>query len=189
MLFGGIDPGKEGALAIIDSRSQVRLLVSTPMFVSASGRPEYDLPVIAELLRTWSRKPEALVLAVEKLHPLPRTFNRAGGAQQHGGTIANFNRGLAHGWRWMAAGMGIPCLMVTPQVWQREMLEGHASEDTKARSLAAASRLWPSLDLRRSKRATKPCDAYSDALLLSEYGRRQHMGGAVFASSTRAAGA
>lgn len=51
MLFAGIDPGKQGGLALIGDEGQRSQLVPTPL-VSAgkTGRDEFDLVAIRELL-------------------------------------------------------------------------------------------------------------------------------------------
>ena len=186
MIFVGIDPGKTGALAFIDEASRVQQVMATPMRAGASGRPEYDLMAIRQELRAWTRDGAQLHATVEKLHALPPRFNRAGGAQQQGGSAANFARGEAQGWAWMLAGLGVPCLLALPQVWQRQLLApAVGDETTKARSIAAARRLWPSVDLRRTARSKLDCDAFADALLLAEFGRRRALGGEVFAAVAR----
>lgn len=186
----GIDPGKLGALAFLDEGGRVQQVMPTPMRMGAT-REEYDLMAIRQELRAWDGA--QLHVTVEKLAPMPRLIRKAGGGEQGGGSVANFNRGVAQGWAWMLTGLGIPFLLVLPQVWQARMLaparkgpDGKPLEDTKARSIAAARQLWPDVDLRRTVRSRLDCDAYSDALLMAEFGRRRRLGGDVFAAAARA---
>ena len=78
----------------------------------------------------------------------------------------------------------IPFTKVQPKKWQKEMWEGIPMQkkpsstgktmntDTKKMSLMAAKRLFPNIDLRKSKRATNPDHNKVDALLMCEYCRR-----------------
>lgn len=82
---------------------------------------------------------------------------------------------------------GVPYTKVAPKKWQKQMWEGVAVQqkpsstgktmvnDTKSTSLMAATRIFPSIDLRgnpESKRSTKPHDGKVDALLICEYCKR-----------------
>lgn len=174
MIYLGIDPGKTGALAALDDGGRVVRVFPVALATSASGRDEYDLPRICGLLRMHPA--EDLFVTVEKLHPLPPKFNRGGKAVQFSGTIANFNRGLAHGWAWMLTALGIAHQLVASQTWQKAMLAGQPGDDTGQRSILAAKQLWPLQDLRRTERSRKDDDGISDALLLAEFGRRKHRG-------------
>jgi hypothetical protein len=184
MLHAGIDPGLRGGLAVLEDSGQVVAVVPIPTTLSDTGREQYDLPACRGLFAGFPRV--ELSVMVEKLQPLPSVFNRKDGVKQQSGGIANFNRGLSHGWAWLLTGLGIPYELVPPQTWQRVMLQGIPGTDTKARSILAAKNLWPRVSLLRSDRSRVESDGLSDALLLAEYGRRQRMGGEVFAAAARA---
>ena len=47
--------------------------------------------------------------------------------------------------------------------------------DTKATSINAAQRLFPSVDFRRNEQCRKIDDNKVDALLMAEYGRRKNL--------------
>lgn len=161
MIFGGIDPGKSGALAIIDSEGR-SVLARVPMPVIKGGRrDEYDIARIRTILLTW--RDAQLFVTLEKLQPMPRA---------QGGGITNFLRGASLGFAWMLTALEIPHHLVSPQTWQKRMLEGTPGDDTKQRAIIAAQRLFPGLDLRRTEKSIKPDDGIADALLLAEYGRR-----------------
>lgn len=193
MRFAGIDPGKKGGLALIDDHARVLELLPTPMrpMRGSDTREDYDVASIAELFRGWSNPTLAdrgLFVVIERLHPLPAVFARKGGSQRAGGgVIANYNRGVAQGWGWLLAAFRIPHVFVLPRVWQRTLMAGWDEKaDPKDRSIAFARRLWPDVSLRRTPRARTDDDGLAEALLLAEYGRREYLGGTVFAQAARA---
>jgi hypothetical protein len=195
MRFCGIDPGKKGAIAILDERGQVLELLPTPMILverqGKSDREDYDVPAIAAFFRARadsSRTDRGLFVVVERLHPLPAKFKRKGGVERAGGgVVANFNRGLAQGWPWMLQAFRIPHVLILPQVWQRALMEGlMVNVEPKERSVAMAKKLWPWTSLKRTPRARTDDDGLAEALLLAEYARRTYQGGDVFAAATRA---
>ncbi len=166
MIVVGIDPGKEGAIVRLAQDAEGRPDIEvTPMpVIQGEKREEFDIKAIQL----------ALLLAdhvfVEKLQPMPL---------EKGGTIANYNRGFSMGLlQALCVARMAPYTLVRPQEWQREMLAGTPGEDTKQKSIIAAQRLFPGVDLRRTPRCKTPSDGISDALLLAEFGRRRLAGGA-----------
>lgn len=66
-----------------------------------------------------------------------------------------------------------PFTLVHPRTWCKIMHQGTSKDGTaKIRSLEAAKRLFPNLNLFRSVRCKKPDEGFIDALLIAEYGRR-----------------
>jgi hypothetical protein len=182
MRYLGIDPGKEGAIATVDEGGLCIEVLATPMVTAEKGgRDAFDLVEICGVLRRHLDR-GALFVTVEKLAPLPAMA----GGRRMGGTIANFNRGMARGWEWMLVAMGIPYHMVAPQRWQRSMLADTGEGDTGRRALVAAKRLWPLTSLRRTARSRKDDEDFADALLLAEFGRRAHRGIELLATTERA---
>lgn len=178
MIYIGIDPGKAGALAEIDEAGLVRSVVAIPLVSpGGKGRDEYDLHTIATVLKVLrEHSPDGQVFAtVEKSQPLPPAGFGKGGVRA-GGSFANFGRGVARGWEWMLVGLGIGYQLVGPRTWQRLMHAGTPDTDTKVRSIMAAHRLFPAVDLRRTQRSRNDDDGLAEALLLAEYGRRTHQG-------------
>lgn len=78
--------------------------------------------------------------------------------------------------------LGIPLTLVPPKTWQSEIWtttdkvykEGKKI-DTKATSLNAARRLFPTLSFKRTERCSKPDDNLVDSLLIAEYARRKNL--------------
>ena len=156
MIVCGVDPGKDGAIAFVSPAGAV--LHAMPTIESAKGRAEYDVPRIAELLHAAEH------VFIEKLQPLP---------MKHGGSIANYQRGMGLGLLvGICTAKRIAFTLVRPQDWQKAMHAGTSGEDTKQRSIVAAQRLFPDVDLRRTERCKGPHDGKADALLIAEFGRR-----------------
>jgi hypothetical protein len=184
MLYAGIDPGKKGAIAVIDENGGYCFLGTTPVVPAGTkGRDEYDIPAIRNLLEELHRGSElGLFVTVERLGAMPVLFARKKKPGQEtadfgaGGSIVNFNRGVSRGYEWLLVAMRIPHLAVPPQIWQRVMHEGTPVGDTKQRSILAAHALFPNVSLRRTERSTKLDDGCAEALLLAEYGRRARAG-------------
>jgi hypothetical protein len=166
VIFVGIDPGKSGAIAVIDGGAV--LIFPVPLITAQPGRgkDEYDVAEIARLFGAFS--PESFVV-VEKPQPIPPTIKA--------GSHAQFQRGVQFGFAWMLEALRIPYQLVAPRTWQRVMHEGTPGDDTKQRSILAAQRLFPGVDLRRSSRARKADDGMAESLLLAEYARRTKNGG------------
>lgn len=169
MIVVGVDPGKQGALALLGESGEIYGLKAMPLVTSAKGRDEYD-----ELRLAQAFKAGGHLVAYEALQALPPKM---------GGGVANFQRGLAVGLlRGLCAGLSMASMAIRPQEWQREMLAGTAGDDTKQRAIVAAGRLFPGACLvclsvgglhEDHGRRTKPRDGAADALLLAEYARRR----------------
>lgn len=167
----GVDPGVEGAVAVLDREGGVVQLANIPT-TGLTGPEAFDLAEIAGLLDLQLVRGVAVV-AIERGQPNPK---------ERGGARTAFARGVWEGWEWMLVGMQVAGhkrvrrLRPRPQQWQPEMLQGTPKGDTSARALVAAQRLWPSVDLRRTERSKKLDHNRADALLIAEWARRQLVG-------------
>jgi hypothetical protein len=175
MVVLGIDPGKNGAVVLIESD----LSVCTSQMPLVAN--EFDTKSFADFLR--SRRGKIDHIFIEDVHAI---FNSAAGATFTFGFICGIIQGVV-------CASQIPYTLVQPKKWQSVVYQGvpeirkpdiivskgkHAGEkrrgplDTKAMSEIAAKRLFPSVDLRASERCKKCHDGIVDALLIAEYGRR-----------------
>jgi crossover junction endodeoxyribonuclease RuvC len=143
----GIDPGKKGAIvAMVDGE------------INLHQMPE-DAGSIVEILTKYM-KPSCHVF-LEKSQAMPGQ-----------GTVSMFNYGTGFGTLLgILAALKIPHTLVHPKTWCKVMHSGTTLDDAKARSLEAARRLFPHVQLVRP-RCTKPDEGYIDALLIAEYGKR-----------------
>ena len=179
MIYIGIDGGKKGAIARLSDTvpEAFRGVEIFPMpIISATtgkGKDEYDVARIADDFRSWDSIAAThglrLFAVIEKPQPIPPTIKA--------GSHAQFQRGAQFGFAWMLEALCIPYQLVAPRTWQKVMLEGTPGDDTKQRSIMAAQRLFPGVDLKRTPRCRKADDGFSDALLLAEYARRIRNGG------------
>ncbi len=164
-LFVGIDLGLDGALVALGSSGYE--IVPMPTLASGKGkggRRLYDVATLARVLASWRE------IAARELHV---TAEQLSAFPSEMGANANFQRGMALGLLQGAlAALEIPHALVRPQTWQKVMHAGTSGSDTKQRSIVAAQRLFPNLDLRRTPRCKILHHGIADALLLAEYGRR-----------------
>ena len=173
MKYIGIDLGKDGAIVVLTEEGAIIEKIKTPLIKNPKGRDEYD---DQGMRRALLGHIDDTMATIEKAHAFPGKM----------GGIANFQRGLSFGlWRATLVGLAIPFAVYASLTWQRVMLadlrtrgkKGKISgPDTKQASIIIAARLWPKEDWRRSERAKKAHDGFTDAALLGEYGRRLHRG-------------
>lgn len=143
MLYIGIDPGKHGALAVLNSDGTVRLL---------QPFDEYGYSVALATLN------DAVVCALEKVGAMPGQ-----------GVTSMFTFGDNFGFiRGLLAAYEIPYQLVPPVKWKKAF----SVTADKGSSIAAAQRLFPHESLLRTERSRKPDDNIAEALLLAEYARR-----------------
>jgi hypothetical protein len=165
MMYIGIDPGKDGGIAAIHE-NQLRLHT-----IPKIGKL-VDLHKLKEILEAYTNygKYDHIIL-LENVHSLPGMSAKS-----------NFAFGENKGqWQGLLVALGLKYQEVAPKAWQKVAWEGipmmkksNKKTDTKAMSLAAAKRLFPDVDFRRSERATKPHDGLVDATLMAYYMKRTH---------------
>jgi len=148
----GIDPGKKGAVAV----------VSDGFFSEARVWPyPGDTVSAADLIREIVTEFRPALCALEKVASMPRD-GRA--------SAFSFGRNLG-AWEGILAALGLPYVYVTPQKWQRALLDSAGGPNPKTRSLAMARRLFPALDLSR-----KGDHGKADALHLARWALREFHG-------------
>lgn len=165
---GAFDVGKDGALVVFEGDTIIYKIV-TPKIGD-----QIDLRKIKEILSTLDLK--NIHIVIEDVHAI---FGSSAKATFNFG----WSLGILEGLLTMAQ---IPYTKVAPKDWQREMWQGvkpiykpqktegqRKIVDTKATSLLAAQRLFPTIDFRKSERADKPHDGIVDAILMADYCRRK----------------
>lgn len=145
MIYIGIDPGKDGAMAVVSE--------------SGASVAAFDA---AEYVRTLEFIHNA---GLESICCLERV-----GAMPGQGVTSMFrfgeNFGLIQG---LLIACHIPYELVTPQKWKKEF----QITGGKNSSIAVCRRLFPEAGLRRSERCRKDHDGMAEALLMAEYARRR----------------
>ncbi len=150
----GLDPGFKGAIAIIHEDG-VKVIDAPTLMVGK--KRDYH---VHEMLRILAPYDDLYAFAaIEKVHALPPPASRA--------SAFTFGKGFGL-WLGVLTGLGIPYEQVTPQRWQKEMMDG--MQKGKDASRAQAMALFPELseELKR-----KSDDGRADALLIAEWRRRQ----------------
>ena len=147
----GIDPGKDGCLAVLGYRD-------APILVPFSETEYAD----------WLRR-LALVVRNDAGGRVSCVVEHVG-AMPGQGVTSCFSFGQNFGFiLGLLAAFCHPYELVRPQKWKREF--GCTSD--KNTSIEVAKRLFPGVDLRRTERCTKDHDGKAESLLLAEYCRRR----------------
>ncbi|MDY0270185.1 hypothetical protein [Trichloromonas sp.] len=121
-----------------------------------------DPVAAADLLRGWLVEYRITLAALERVASRPGQ-----------GVASVFRFGENFGcWQGLLAALSIPHTLPTPQCWQKGLVVPSDGPDPKARSLAVARRMFPSVDLHRKKDHGK-----ADALLLALHAKNAHKPG------------
>ena len=143
-----VDPGLKGGIAVLHHGH----VSAVPMPLAGKG---LDLAAIADLIKAAS--PAWII--VEKV-----------GARPGQGVASMFTFGMGYGSiLGIAAALGVPVELVTPQRWKGVVLHGTARD--KSAAIAYCRRVFPSVPLV-PPRCKVPHDGLADSLCLLEYGRR-----------------
>lgn len=148
-LFIGIDPGKNGGIACIDTESGIYFSL-----------PYSDKDLI-DMCWEESRfgNTDHIMCCLEKVGAMPGQ-----------GVVSMFNFGQSVGYiKGVLESHRIPYQEITPQKWKREF--GLTSD--KAASAEVCKKLFPDIDLLATPRSKKPHDGMAEALLMAEYARRK----------------
>lgn len=142
-----------------------------------------DLYQLADIMAEIRRKYPNIVCVMEEIHAIYGSSAKA-----------TFSFGEIFGkLQALLAANKIPFVLVPPKTWQKEIwinsdlvvtyksvtIKGKATTkkevNTKATSINAAKRLFPTMDFRRTDRCKNIDDNLVDAVLMSEYARRKNL--------------
>lgn len=147
--FIGIDPGKSGGIACIDTQSGISYTV-----------PYSDNDLI-DMCRHESRRgnTDHIMCCLEKVGAMPGQ-----------GVVSMFSFGQSVGYiKGVLESFRIPYQEITPQKWKKEF----GLNSDKAASAEVCRRLFPDISLLATPRCKKPNDGMAEALLMAEYARRK----------------
>lgn len=155
MIVVGIDPGLSGALVAIREDLALLRAEDTPT-LAAGNRREYDIPRMADLIRSVSLgEPTRAVL--EAAQAMPKQ-----------GVSSTFSFGRGYGiWLGVLGALEIPYSTVRPGEWTK-ILKGLPGKG-KERSVLFASRTFPALELI-PEGCKRPKDGRADAACMAYYG-------------------
>ena len=153
--FIGIDPGLSGAAVVIDAGGGLLASMIVPRMNGSKG--PFDSLAFFDWLDEQAE--EGTVVVLERGQGRP-------GEGAKSARTAGVNWGTMQG---LLVAMRLRYDTPTPRQWQKLICPGGG--DPKQRSIAAARRLFPALDLTPGRR-TKPHDGLADAACLAEFARR-----------------
>lgn len=155
----GIDPGRDGAMAILGYRGTPILIpFSEAEYANQLRRLDAAQRFMAPSTSADNPKVEVFCV-VEHVNAMPGQ-----------GVTSCFSFGQNFGFiLGLLTALRIPFELVRPLKWKREF----SCTSDKNTSIAVAKRLFPDVDLRRTERCTKDHDGKAEALLLAEYCRRK----------------
>lgn len=148
-LFIGIDPGKKGGIAVIDTERGIR-----------HTAPYSDKELITVCrFESWEGNTDHIMCCLEKVGAMPGQ-----------GVVSMFTFGRGVGYiKGVLESFGIPYQEITPQKWKKEF----GLNSDKAASAEVCRRLFPDVSLLATERCKKPHDGMAEALLMAEYARRK----------------
>ena len=151
-VFVGVDPGKSGAIALLDVDGTLDGAGLNVMFF------EYTEPGCWDSLLNPNVHPTyEMHVAVERLFARPGRFSSA---------KANFELGRCCGeLETVLRFHAVPYVAVTPQRWQKAF----GVSGDKETHIEAARRLYPSVDFRRTPKCKTSFDGFADALLIATW--------------------
>ena len=148
-IYIGIDPGKSGAVAVINDNQGIMLLEDWP------GNEIAAANIIRDLMDKYYH--HDFKAAIERSQSMPGQ-----------GVRSMFVFGTNYGiWQGILAAFQIPFIIPTPQAWQKGVIS--KAKDKKP-ALAAASRMFPLAKLYGPRGGGK--DGRADALLIADFCRR-----------------
>lgn len=164
----GVDPGLKGGLAIFDcSQEQFVLAMPTPTcpdIASKNSKYTYFIELIDSTIAEFvAKSPESAqwMCCLEKQQAMPQQ-----------GVVSMLTTGYGYGvWRTLCtllASTKDRLIIVRSLEWQTLLRGEDAKDETKAKSIARAVRLFPEVDLYPGRRRT-PSDGIADAVNIAHY--------------------
>ena len=148
----GIDPGVNGAIAVLDDNLTYCSLWGMPTMALSKSKRQVNGAELAGILRKISHNGGYLKAYVERAGSMP-----------HQGVASMFNFGVSYGViQGVLASLSIPMFLITSGVWKKRAgLIGKPKD--MARTLA--QQLYPQAELGRKRDVGR-----ADALLIALYG-------------------
>lgn len=162
-IYLGIDNGIGGGLVALSATAGAGIIGMSPMRVQKTRKGnEIDIQQVwSWILRTVPALGMVTVIIEE-----PGGSKSACAAASMAASFASL--------RVMCELKGIRYLRVTPQAWQKKMLNCAAGQ-TKPAALTLAHSLWPSESWLSTSRCKIPDGGMIDAALIAEYARRERL--------------
>lgn len=146
MIYIGCDPGKSGAMAIIEECWEPTII-------------PFSTDGYKEALKGVTRATDNAICCLERVGAMP---GQGVNSMFHFGENYGFIQGLLTAY-------SIPYELVTPNKWKKEF---QVTGD-KNSSIDVCKRLFPDVSLRKTDRCKKDDDNMAEALLLAEFAKRR----------------
>lgn len=164
MNYIGIDNGISGGIAMVRQDGSLRCFCGMKVQKTRKGN-EVDVASTQAILEHW-------IASCEQDDHVTVVIEEPGGSKS--AKAATSMAGAFHAMRALVELMSLRCLRITPQAWQKKMLNCKAGE-TKAVALQLAKSLWPAIDFKRTPACRTPDMGLVDAALIAEYARRERL--------------
>ena len=156
MIYIGIDPGKNGGIAVINDK------FPKPVNITVYKYSDDDLVDVIDVCTKGSsiavHRDEEIKCVLEKVNAMPGQ-----------GVVSMFNFGQNFGFiQGVLKAYEIPFELVPPQKWKKEF----SVTSDKNTSIEVAKRLFPGVNLKATEKCKKDHDGMAEALLMAEYARR-----------------
>lgn len=155
MICAGIDPGLDGAVAILFDHGHLTLKMAPTLGFKGSKR-DFDLPQMRKLMHDFAPS----LVVIEKVASRPG---------QGVSSVFRFGEGFGM-WQGVLAGLEIPYQLVTPQKWKSSILAG--TKKDKQAAIQVIQRRFPGVSLLATSRSRVPHDGMADAAALALYARK-----------------
>lgn len=161
MMFCAIDPGLQGAIVCINENNEIQMKHKIPVIKNPNGKTEINIKELVGIIESAGK---INLIVLEKVH-----------AMKGQGVSSMFTFGKGCGiLEGIVATLRIPYLLVTPQAWQKEVLDGMNREgNSKQASVLMAERLFPSTDFRATERSKIIDSNITDAACMAVYAKRK----------------
>jgi crossover junction endodeoxyribonuclease RuvC len=156
----GIDPGLDGAIAILTAQGVELFDTPTVTVKKSSGKGtkrEYDVSAMRVILDGRQNH----MVVIEKSQAFPDQ-----------GAVSNFSTGHGYGlWRGLIVGLGLGYEAVSPRTWKKAM----GLDSDKKRSILLAKQLFPATadQYKLPRGRVDSLDGRAEALLMAEWMRRR----------------
>ena len=154
----GIDPGKSGAIAVIDGEGHLEVYDMPPTIVE-----------LGQLINEFKDQLEYNNYVAKTVYEMPKAVLEKVRAMPKQGVSSTFTFGEWFGAAQGAlAAAGISHQLVTPTQWKQKILAGLNWKGCKDMSVDYVLRLYPDLKLPRNKKKRTDC---ADAICLALYAK------------------
>jgi hypothetical protein len=165
-IYVGIDNGISGGLAALSPTVGAGIICMCTMPIQKTRKGnEINICAVWDFL-------ECELFISRNLSNITVIIEEPGGSKS--ASAATSMAGSFHALRAMCEIKGVRHLRITPQAWQKPMLNAVAG-DTKPAALTKARSLWPQENWLATPRCKTPHSGLVDAALISEYARIKNL--------------